>query len=229
MEIKIFRYLAGASRAEGTAVVIDVFRAFSTACYLYEAGVHKILLAETPEEAINIGRVHAGHLLVGEKGGRRIEGFDLGNSPSAVMSSEIEGRTAVFSTSAGTRGIIGAAGADEILTGSFVNVLATARYILKSKPSMVSMVCMGWNGEERADEDELYAGYLRNILTGREVDFSEIYSHLKYKSRSKSFLMLEDEKSGPAADFDLCLSLDRFDFALKAESGSPPALVKARR
>lgn len=37
-EVKILRLIEGAKMAEGLTVIIDVFRAFSLECYLYDMG-----------------------------------------------------------------------------------------------------------------------------------------------------------------------------------------------
>ena len=81
-------------------------------------------------------------ILAGERQGKKIEGCDLGNSPSSVDPAIIRGKRIIHTTSAGTQGIVNAVHADEILTGSFVNAKATAAYILEKAPEKVSLVCM---------------------------------------------------------------------------------------
>ena len=41
-EVKILHLIEGAKMAEGLTVIIDVFRAFSLECYLYDMGVKEI-------------------------------------------------------------------------------------------------------------------------------------------------------------------------------------------
>ena len=43
MDIKILQLLEGAKKATGLTVVIDVFRAFSTACYAFDLGALNII------------------------------------------------------------------------------------------------------------------------------------------------------------------------------------------
>ncbi len=43
MNIKILQLLEGAQNALGLTVIIDVFRAFTTACYAFDLGASKII------------------------------------------------------------------------------------------------------------------------------------------------------------------------------------------
>ncbi len=219
MDIRKSYYLDGAKNAEGLAVIIDVFRAFSTACYIYGSGAGRIILAANPEQALALKNDHPGCVLIGEKNARIVNGFDYGNSPSSVEKADLTGKTAVLMTSAGTRGVLGAEKADEVLTGSFVNAGSIAEYILRKKPRKVSLVCMGWNANQPADEDDMCAEFIKSLIEGAPANFKKIFDFLKFKSATKSFLGLKDEKSAPTEDFDLCLSLDKFGFVLKAERG----------
>ena len=72
MDIKILHLLEGADQAEGLAVVIDVFRAFSLECYLFSRGVQKIYAVGREETAWELKRKHPEYLMAGERGGMRI-------------------------------------------------------------------------------------------------------------------------------------------------------------
>ena len=54
MDIKIYEFIEGAKKAKGLTVIIDVFRAFSTACYLFEQGVKDIIPVESVSEAFHL-------------------------------------------------------------------------------------------------------------------------------------------------------------------------------
>ena len=146
MDIRIFHLIDGARQAQGLTVIIDVFRAFSLECYLYSMGATLIRPVGTVEEAWTWKRREPDCLLIGERGGARCEGFDFGNSPSAVSKETVGGRLLIHTTSAGTQGIVNATQAEEIVTGSLVNARAIADYILARRPAQVSLVCMGNGG-----------------------------------------------------------------------------------
>lgn len=216
MDIRILELLEGARQARGLTVIIDVFRAFSTACYVMDRGAERILPVGEIEEAYRLKAEHPDWVLIGERGGVVQPGFDFGNSPTQVLKADLGGKTVVHTTSAGTQGIVSATSADEIITGSFVNAGAIVRYIRMRNPDVVSLVAMGLGGKSPADEDRLCASFLRNALIGEPNDFPAIVQYMKHGSRTGSFLDLEQEASAPKEDFDLCMQLDRFHFVLKA-------------
>jgi 2-phosphosulfolactate phosphatase len=217
VEIKILQLIEGAKEAKGLTVIIDVFRAFSLACYMTDKGVEKIIPVADINQAYELKEQHPDYVLVGERGGKIQPGFDFGNSPTQLEPIDIQGKTIVHTTSAGTQGIIQAVQADEIITGSFVNAQAIIEYIRHRNPKLVSLVCMGLGGIEEADEDTLCAKYIKNALEGIVNDFEQVVEYLRVESKTGSFLDVTHDVSAPKEDFDKCLSLDRFDFVLKAE------------
>jgi 2-phosphosulfolactate phosphatase len=88
---------------------------------------------------------------------------------------EVAGKTLIQTTSNGTAGINAARGADRIYAGAFVTAEATVRAILRHVAAVVSFVAIGRsNGTIRADEDELFALYLRARLEGRQPDVAAV-------------------------------------------------------
>lgn len=136
MNIKILQLIEGARKAEGLTVIIDVFRAFSVACYVFNNGAEKIIPVGSLETAYALKEENGEFILMGERKGKILPGFDYGNSPAHVQGVDFSGKTVIHTTSAGTQGIVNAVKADEIITGSFVNARAVARYILQRKPAV---------------------------------------------------------------------------------------------
>lgn len=216
MNIKILQLLDGARDANGLTVIIDVFRAFSTACYVSDFGALKI---------IPVGDIHVSYLLkeqnpefilMGERNEQKPPGFDFGNSPSLLDREKLEGKTIVHTTSSGTQGIANAVKANEIITGSFVNAGAIVRYIHRQQPQTVSLVCMGYACEYPTDEDTLCAEYIKNELNNVPNNFTEMIETIQRGSGAR-FFDPEKQDWSPKADFDLCLNLNRFNFVLKVE------------
>ena len=137
MNIQTLHLIQGAGQAQGLTVIIDVFRAFSLECYLYDMGAAAILPVGDLDVARRLKAEHPDYVLIGERGGKKCEGFDFGNSPSTVDPARIAGKTIVHTTSAGTQGVQNAVRAQKILTGSLVNARAVARYILAENPAQV--------------------------------------------------------------------------------------------
>jgi len=224
MKINILHLVEGARNARGLTVVIDVFRAFSTACYVFHNGADKIHPVGSIEIANQLKDLHPGWILMGEKDEQTISGFNFGNSPAFVKDIDFTGKTIVQRTSAGTQGLVNATGADIILTGSFVNAGAIVKYIRKVEPKYLSLVCMGYSANHPIEEDTFCADYIRNELEGKANDFSQIKETIR-KTSAQRFFDPENQHFSPSDDFDLCLDLDRFDFVLKVEESEGKLLT----
>ena len=164
MEIQILHLVEGARKAKGLTVIIDVFRAFSTACYIINNGAEKIIPVSEVSEAFQMKKNNPEFILVGEESEKKIPGFDFGNSPSHILNIDFYGKTIVQRTSSGTLGIVSTINADELITGSFVNAGAIIRYIHEQKPDNVSLVCMGYAALRPIEEDTLCAEYIADTL-----------------------------------------------------------------
>ena len=106
MEIRINHLIEGAKQAEGLVVIIDVFRAFSLECWLYAMGAKEIRPVGAIEDALSWREKDPEAVLIGERHGRKLDGFDFGNSPSTVDPEAIRGKRIIHTTSAGTQELI---------------------------------------------------------------------------------------------------------------------------
>jgi len=215
MEIKILHLLEGAKKAEGLVVIIDVFRAFSVACYVFGNNAKKIIPVGDIKKAYELKRKNPDYILIGERNGKKQKSFDYGNSPTQIESVDFNDKIIVQTTGSGTQGIINAKKADKIITGSFVNLLAIVKYIKKYKPNKLSLVCMGISGLKIADEDKYCAEFIYNLLNGINNNFEIIVNELKNRT-GKIFFDPKNKKWAPENDFYLCLNLNKFNFVLEA-------------
>jgi len=219
-KINIFHLIDGAKKAEGLTVIIDVFRAFSLEPYLYSMGVKEIRPVGTIEQAVALHDSIPGSVLIGERGGKKCEGFDFGNSPSTVIPEKVNGRTVIHTTSAGTQGIVNAGkesltGVTEVITGSLVNAKAVASYIIEKAPETVSIVCMGNAGVKIALEDELCAEYIKSLLEGAALpDIKERTEALRTDGGAH-FFNPDNQHVFPKEDFEMCIEYDKFPYVLK--------------
>ena len=214
MQIDVFDHVAGAREARGIAVVIDVFRAFSVAAYAFDAGAARVLPVAEIEDAKALGRRFPGAVLAGERHARKLPGFDIGNSPTELRAIGMQGRVLVHTTHAGTQGLVNATGADEVLTGAFVNISAVCRHILARAPQRVSLVRMGHEARERCAEDDLYAECLRLLLLGELAPLGEVRERLRTAPAAAKFFDPACDWA-PRDDFEYCTDVDRFDFVLR--------------
>ena len=210
--------IEGARQAEGLVVIIDVFRAFSLECWLYAMGAEEIRPVGAIEDALAWREKDPEAILIGERHGLKLDGFDFGNSPSTVDPEIIRGKRIIHTTSAGTQGVANAIHAEEILTGSFVNAQAIAGYIRQRNPEIVTLVCMGKEGLAPAEEDELCALYLQSLLTGEAMpDIEERLQALR-TGGGRHFVDPELRDVFPEKDFWMCIDRNRFSFVIRIES-----------
>jgi 2-phosphosulfolactate phosphatase len=215
MEIRILQMLEGARAAKGIAVVIDVFRAFSVEAYLFARGAEKVIPVADEKLAYRLKEEHPEYLLIGERGGKMLRGFDAGNSPSQLLKIDVQGKTVVHTTSAGTQGLFGAADADRIFGGALVNAAATAKYIKQCGAERVSLIAMGLAGISPTEEDDLCAAYIKSCMEGNPIALTEEkIAVLKATSGAKFFDPKQSEVF-PTADFEMCTKTDIFDFAME--------------
>lgn len=219
--VECLDFVAGAGAARGLAVIIDVFRAFSVACYATAGGAKRIHPVAAIEDARSLKTSHPDWLLIGERHARRLEGFDFGNSPTEMVAADLRGRTLAHTTHAGTQGLCGALQADEVITGSLLNAAAICRYIAARRPAVVSLVRMGQDATTRCDEDDLCAELISARLAGRAFDTRTIVPRLRVAPAAQKFF---DPAAtwAPAGDFDLCTQADRFDFVLRLAGRDGP-------
>ena len=103
MEVRQLSLIEGARAATGTAVIIDVFRAFTTAAFVIANGAETILPVGDVDEALALRRSHPEWRVMGEVHGHKVPGFDYGNSPDEVSGVDFKGRTVIQRTSSGVR------------------------------------------------------------------------------------------------------------------------------
>ena len=214
MNITIDHLTAGAARARGVTVIIDVFRAYSFESYAFSRGAEVIYPVADIDKAYEMKRRDPSFLLAGERHARMAEGFDFGNSPMQIEDLDLTGKRLIHTTSAGTQGIEAAVNADVILLGALVNARATAEYIKSLAPERVSLVCMGLENRRPTDEDTCCAEYIKSILEGTPFDKETAIEKLR-NGDGKRFFIPEDQSFAPERDFWLCTRFDRFDFALR--------------
>jgi 2-phosphosulfolactate phosphatase len=218
-KIEMLDFEAGARAARGVAVVIDMFRAFSLACYAFANGARRIIPVADIEEALRLKQAHPEFITLGERHARKLEGFDFGNSPTHIEHEDFTGRTLVHTTHAGTQGLVNATQADVVLTGSVVNAAAIIRYITHLQPAVVSLVRMGQDARARCAEDDLCAELLAARLGGEHFDTRSIRQRLRNAESARKFFDPEATWA-PERDFELCTDADRFDFVLRLAPGA---------
>ena len=208
-----------------TAVVIDVLRATTTIACALQNG------AEAVETFSDLDRLRqranewpeTSRLLLGERGGNRITGFDLGNSPVDVVPDLVFGKRLFMSTTNGTRSLQAVRNASRLFTMALINRKAVADKLLNDQTKNLLILGSGWEGSYSL-EDSLAAGALAELLIEESANSLTIQNDemiaalalwqrwqddidgcLRIASHGKRLSRLGDHE----ADFQCCSSLDQ--------------------
>jgi 2-phosphosulfolactate phosphatase len=102
-------------------------------------------------------------LRAGERGGAKVAGFELGNSPLDCTPELVEGRRLFISTTNGTRALQRVQDSPVVLAAAFINRAAVVQYLLEKQPETVWIVGSGWEGSFSL-EDTACAGAIAHSL-----------------------------------------------------------------
>jgi 2-phosphosulfolactate phosphatase len=203
-----------------TVVVIDVLRACSTIAFAMSRGCERIVPVASVEAAMNLASSLEKKvtLLGGEREGKRIDGFDLGNSPLEYTADVVKGKAVVLATTNGTKAITMSQGAREILVASFVNMSSVVERAIGSDGDTLTVVCAGESGRF-ALVDAVFAGLLIERIGEKkdtELNDGAYAARCLYRQNKDSIpKLLKDCEHGRylhglgfAKDLDVCSRVD---------------------
>jgi len=211
---------AEAGAASGPVVVIDVLRAFTTAAYALAAGARYVLLVATVEEALAMKVADPAILAMGEQHGHRPDGFDLSNSPLAIVAAgdALRGRVLVQRTSAGTQGVVAARAATRLWCASLVVASATAAAVAGSGLGTPTYVITGRfpdAGPSSGSDDRATAELIERARVGRPLEAERTAQEVR-ESEEAEHTIGHGPVSAPQEDIELATRVDAFDFAMEA-------------
>jgi len=154
--------------AGSVIAVIDVLRASTSITVALTHGAKAVVPFESPDEVADRARQfeRAAVLLSGERKMLPMPGFDLGNSPREMVRDVVEGKTLLMTTTNGTRALLAAVGAAEVIVACYANasaVTALLRTALRSGTHVI-IVCAGQD-KDVALEDAGCAGFFVRLVT----------------------------------------------------------------
>lgn len=209
--------LREAAQAQGVVIVIDVIRAFTVAAYACAGSARRLWLVRTTDEAFALRQQEPQALLAGEIGGRMIPGFDLNNSPSLMAATDVQGRTIIQRTGAGTQGAVGAINAEHLLVCSLANARTTASYARKLADSMGGLVTLLPTDQRLPSigEDSICADYLEALLCEQDDASAQLAANLANLDAGGRFdFLMQGDSDFPFEDIALIKGADRFDFVM---------------
>ncbi|MBS1489976.1 MAG: 2-phosphosulfolactate phosphatase [Bacteroidetes bacterium] len=208
-----------------TVVVVDILRATSCMVTALAHGAESITPFAKLEECLNMKS--KGYITSGERDGKKVDGFDKGNSPFEYMGDQVHGLKIAFTTTNGTQAIEKSKNAKEVIIGSFLNLSSVVKYLLLGENNVL-IVCAGWKGRINL-EDTLFAGavveklkdylgpdcdaplaarHLYNLAKEDMAQFLNNSSHVKRLNRLNIY-----------RDFEFCLSVDQYKILPRLQNG----------
>jgi 2-phosphosulfolactate phosphatase len=214
--------------ADCGVVVIDTLRATTSIAHAVARGARVEPVKSVAEARRRRGR---GVLIAGERGGRRLSGFDLGNSPAEILRAPLDGKRLVLTTTNGTGAVARSEQARFILAGALVNANAIAAQVRAEAPATLYLVCAG-RTTGVALEDLLGAGAILDALLPKRADVTELTDgarlsiELFRRERRRLSAALDECESGrnlrrmgAEEDVRLCAKLDALEVAPRLRRG----------
>jgi 2-phosphosulfolactate phosphatase len=170
------------------------------------------------DDALTLRKLDPEALLAGEIHGRLIPGFDLNNSPARMAGAEVQGRTIVQLTGAGTRAAVRAVNASHLLVCSLVNASATAqhaRHLAEAEGQPICLLPTAGAQSLEMIEDTICADYLESLLLDVQRARTALRGGLeRLRTSGRLDVFTDDDSDFPAADVEHFLAVDRFAFAM---------------
>ena len=169
--VKLFVYdtpeLTPRDHLPDCAVVIDVLRATTTIATVLAGGAEAVQAFSDIEQLMQVSEQweRSRRLRAGERGGAKVEGCDMGNSPLECPREIVQGKRFFLSTTNGTRALQRVEKAPQVLTAAFVNDQSVINYLQGEDPEIVWLVGSGWQGSYSL-EDTACAGAIAYGLLG---------------------------------------------------------------
>lgn len=161
------------------AVVIDVLRATTTIATALNAGAEAVQAFSNIEKLIS--QSDAWHpdkrLRAGERGGVKVEGFDLGNSPLDCTPEVVNDKRLFLTTTNGTRALQKVEKCSCVITAAQINRQAAVNYLLDKKPETVWMVGSGWQGDYSVEDTACAGAIAQSIIQQSGISPADLYGN----------------------------------------------------
>lgn len=142
------------NESQDTVIIIDIFRATTTICTMFENGASSVIPVASVEEAKEYKNM--GLIVGGERNAKKIDFADFGNSPFDYKREVVMGKDIAFTTTNGTQAVNVAKDCNQLYIGSFSNIDALVNRCIESSNNIV-LLCSGWRNKINL-EDTLFAG-----------------------------------------------------------------------
>ncbi|MDZ7959565.1 MAG: 2-phosphosulfolactate phosphatase family protein [Aulosira sp. DedQUE10] len=178
--MKLFVYhtpeLTPTDQAPECAIAVDVLRATSTMATVLAAGGEAVQVFSDLEQLMEVSEKWppVKRLRAGERGGSKVAGFELGNSPLDCTPELVQGRRLFISTTNGTRALKRVQDAPTVLAAALINRAAVVNFLLEKQPETVWIVGSGWEGSFSLEDTVCAGAIAHSILQHTKLSPQEI-------------------------------------------------------
>ena len=209
---------------EKNIVVVDVLRSSTTIAVALQNGAREIIPVASIESAVKISGSLFGEVTLrgGERNGKMIEGFNLGNSPREYTDTTVRGKSIIFCSTNGSVTLHKSRYARNLVVGSFVNLTAVAEFLRDLKQDVLFLCAGKSNGVTNFSlEDAVCVGMILSKLKtfdSMDLDFSDaaLAAVAMHKAFGRSLLkMMKNAEHGRylielgfGDDLNICADVD---------------------
>ncbi|MEA5464304.1 2-phosphosulfolactate phosphatase family protein [Leptothoe sp. PORK10 BA2] len=222
------------------AIAIDVLRATTTMAAAFAAGAEAIETFSDLDKLIQASEQWPleKRILAGERGGKRVDGFDLGNSPRDHSPELTAGRRLFMSTTNGTRCLERIQAAPVVMTAALTTRRAVVDKLLARQPETVWLVGSGWEGTNSLEDTVCAGAIIHSVMastgqsfldcTGNDSAVASVALYEQWQDRLLELIHLASHgqrllRLDNTADLEYCARIDMMDIVPEQES--PGVLV----
>lgn len=198
-------------------IVIDAFRATTSMYYLMEKGIKDIYPVKSKEDALVLKKELDNVIIVGEEKGIKPREFDLNNSPTQILNSELENSNVIVCTSSGSKALYKFE-CKEMILGSFLNISKIVEYIKNRNNERVFIYPTNQKDDKVINEDYICAKYIKALVLGEKYDINKEILNIE-KNSSLRFFKQDLQERFPKSDFYLATKIDTIKYILFFKNG----------
>jgi 2-phosphosulfolactate phosphatase len=178
--VKLFVYhtpeLTPTDKVPECAIAVDVLRATSTIATVLAAGGEAVQVFSDLDQLIAVSEKWPPEkrLRAGERGGAKVAGFELGNSPLDCTAELVQGRRLFISTTNGTRALQRIEDSPSVIAAALINRAAVVQFLLEKQPETVWIVGSGWEGSFSLEDTVCAGAIAHSVLQQIQLSPEEI-------------------------------------------------------
>lgn len=178
--MKLFVYhtpeLTPTDQVPECAIAVDVLRATTTMATVLAAGGEAVQVFSDLDQLMQVSESWPAdkRLRAGERGGAKVPGFDMGNSPLDCTPERVQGRRLFISTTNGTRALQRVQDAPSVLAAALINRATVVQYLVEQQPETVWIVGSGWEGSFSLEDNVCAGAIAYSVLQQSKLSADEL-------------------------------------------------------